>query len=121
MKERTPHLLFGLAIDAWVDRTNRKRVMVFTDCAHALVIASIPLLTILGLLSVWWIYVASFVNATLIIGFTAANFAALPSLVEAGDLVAANGYIQASFSIASIIWPLVARILLVCVPLPYCS
>src|SRR5260221_9154463 len=113
-----PYLLFGLGIGAWVDRTNRKRVMVFTDCARALVIASIPLLTVLGLLSVWWIYAVSFVNATLTIGFTAANFAALPSIVEPDDLVAANGYIQASFSMASIIGPLVAGLLLVRVPLP---
>lgn len=113
-----PYLLFGLVIGAWVDRTNRKRVMVGTDCVRALVIASLPLLAVLGLLSVWWIYVVSFVNATLTIGFTAANFAALPSLVEADDLVAANGSIQASFSIASIIGPLVAGLLLVRIPLP---
>ena len=113
-----PYLLFGLAIGAWVDRTNRRRVMVGTDYARALVIASIPLLTVLGLSSVWWIYIVSFVNATLTIGFTAANFAALPSLVEPDDLVAANGSIQASFSIASIIGPLVAGLLLVRVPLP---
>jgi predicted MFS family arabinose efflux permease len=112
-----PYLLFGLAIGAWVDRTNRKGVMVFTDCARGVVIASIPFLTVLGLLSVWWIYVVSFVNATLTIGFTAANFAALPSLVEPDDLVAANGSIQASFSMASIIGPLVAGLLLVRVPL----
>lgn len=113
-----PYLLFGLAIGAWVDRANRKHVMVFTDCARALVIASLPFLAVLGLLSVWWIYVVSFVNATLTIGFTAANFAAVPSLVEPDDLVAANGYIQASFSMATIIGPLVGGILLVRVPLP---
>src|SRR6266567_3246842 len=113
-----PYLLFGLAIGAWVDRTNRKRVMVCTDCARALVIASLPLLAVLGLLSVWWIYVVSFVNATLTIGFTAANFAALPSIVEADDLVAANGSMQASFSLASIIGPSVSGLLLVRVPLP---
>src|SRR5260370_7724525 len=50
-----PYLLFGLAIGAWVDRINRKRVMIGTDCARALVIASIPLLAFLGLLSVWWL------------------------------------------------------------------
>src|SRR5216683_257148 len=113
-----PYLLFGFAIGAWVDRTNRRRVMVCTDCARALVIASIPLLTVLGLSSIWWMYAVSFVNATLTIGFTAANFAALPSLVEPDDLIAANGSIQASFSMASIIGPLVAGLLLVRVPLP---
>ncbi len=113
-----PYLLFGLAIGAWVDRTNRKRVMICTDCVRALVIALLPLLALLGQLSVWWIYAVSFINATLTIGFTAANFAAIPSLVEPDDLVAANGYIQASFSTASIIGPLVAGLLLALVPLP---
>jgi MFS family permease len=113
-----PYLLFGLAIGAWVDRINRKHVMICTDCVRAVVIASLPLLAVLGLLSVWWIYAVSFVNATLTIGFTAANFAALPSLVEPDDLVAANGYVQASFSMASIIGPLVAGLLLVRFPLP---
>ncbi len=113
-----PYLLFGLAIGAWVDHTNRRLVMVFTDCARALAIALLPLLTVMGMLSVWWIYAVSFVNATLTIAFTAANFAALPSIVESDDLVAANGYMQASFSLASIIGPLVAGLLLVRVPLP---
>jgi MFS family permease len=114
----SPYLLFGLAIGAWVDHSNRKRIMVFTDCARALVLASLPLLATLDLLSVWWIYAVSFINATLTIGFTAANFAALPSIVEPEDLVAANGYMQASFSIASIIGPLIAGLLLVRIPLP---
>lgn len=38
-----PYLLFGLVIGAWVDRVDRKRVMVMTDLARAFVIASIPL------------------------------------------------------------------------------
>ncbi len=113
-----PYTLFGLLIGAWVDRVNRKRVMIFTDIARALVIVSIPLLALFGLLTVWEIYIASFVNATLTIAFTAANFAAVPSLVKSDDLVAGNGYIQASFSMAAIIGPLAAGLLLILVPLP---
>ena len=45
-----PYLLFGLVIGAWVDRMNRKRLMVLTDLARALVIASIPLASVVGLL-----------------------------------------------------------------------
>ena len=39
-----PYLLFGLLLGAWVDRVNRKRMMIFTDIGRALIIASIPLL-----------------------------------------------------------------------------
>jgi MFS family permease len=80
-----PYLLFGLVIGAWVDRVNRKRLMVVTDLARALVIASIPLASFVGLLSVWWIYAVAFLNAALTICFDAANFAAVPSLVRQED------------------------------------
>src|SRR6185295_19732466 len=47
-----PYLLFGLLIGAWVDRVNRKRLMIITDLLRALILASIPLLAALNLLSV---------------------------------------------------------------------
>ena len=113
-----PYMCFGLVIGAWVDRTNRKRLMIVTDVARALVIASIPCAAVLGLFSVWWIYAASFINSTLTICFDAANFAAVPSLVDRDDLVAANGYIQASYSLARVIGPLLAGLLVALVSLP---
>src|SRR6266700_6664511 len=50
-----PYLLFGLILGAWTDRVDRKRMMISTDIARALIIASIPLLAFLGLLPIWWI------------------------------------------------------------------
>jgi MFS family permease len=101
-----PYLFFGLVIGAWVDRMNRKCLMVVTDLARALVIASIPLASAVGLLSVWWIYVVTFLNSTLTICFDAANFAVVPGLVHREDLVTANGRIQAGYSIAKVGGPL---------------
>jgi MFS family permease len=46
--EYVPQLLFGFVIGAWVDRVDRKRLMVFADVTQALVISSIPLLAVLG-------------------------------------------------------------------------
>src|SRR3954466_6847375 len=69
-----PFLLFGLPIGAWVDRVDRKRLMIITDLLRALVLASIPLLAALGMLSLWWIYAAGFLTSTLTIGFNAAEF-----------------------------------------------
>ena len=40
--EFVPYLLFGLVIGAWVDRVDRKRLMIATDLARAAVIATIP-------------------------------------------------------------------------------
>jgi MFS family permease len=113
-----PYLLFGLVIGAWVDRVNRKRLMVVTDLARALVIASIPLASFVGLLSVWWIYAVAFLNSALTICFDAANFAAVPSLVRQEDLVTANGQVQAGYSIAKVGGPLLGGLLIVVIPLP---
>src|SRR5436309_4486759 len=52
-----PYLLFGLILGAWTDRVDRKRMMISTDIARALIIASIPLLAFLEILPIWWIYV----------------------------------------------------------------
>src|SRR5438874_8279911 len=41
-----PYLLFGLVLGAWTDRINRKRMMILTDIARALVIALIPVLAL---------------------------------------------------------------------------
>ena len=112
-----PHLLFGLLIGAWSDRLDRKRLMIVVDLLNAAVLASVPLAAAAGVLSVWWIYAAIFASATLGIFFEASQFAAIPSLVERDELVAANGRIQASFSTATVLGPLVAGALLAVIPI----
>src|SRR5262249_30256278 len=113
-----PYLLFGLLIGAWVDRVNRKRLMIATDLLRALVLASIPLLAALDQLTLWWIYAASFLISTLTIGFNSAEFAAIPSMVGQDDPVTANGRIQASYSAATVAGPLLAGLLIAFMPLP---
>ncbi len=116
--EVLPYLLFGLVIGAWVDRVNRKRLMILTDLARALVIALLPLLALLGLLSVWWVYVVAFISSTLSIAFVTAQFAAIPSLVNRDDLVTANGRLQASYATVTIMGPIIGGLLLAILPLP---
>lgn len=113
-----PYLLFGLIIGAWVDRLDRKRLMIVVDLLSALVIGSIPLIDSLHHLSVWWIYGVGFVAATLFIFFSSGEFAAIPSLVGQDDLVTANGRIQASYFAAMVAGPLVAGALVAFIPIP---
>jgi MFS family permease len=112
-----PHLLFGLAIGAWTDRTDRKRLMVAVDLLAALTVASVPIVAGLGALSIWWVLAVLFATSTLSIFFETAQFGAIPSLVDRDDLVTANGRIQASFAAATVLGPLAAGALLVLVPL----
>ncbi|MGZ3675340.1 MAG: MFS transporter, partial [Ktedonobacterales bacterium] len=111
-----PYLLFGLVIGAWVDRLNRKRLMITVDLTRALVISTIPIAWELGILNVWWIYAVGFVSATLGIFFTSGEFAAIPSLVDQDDLVTGNGRIQASYSAAAVVGPIVAGALVALLP-----
>jgi MFS family permease len=106
-----PYLLFGLLIGAWVDRVDRKRMMIAVDIGRCLVLGSIPVFSYAGILSVWWIYAMSFLQACCTIAFDSGEFAAIPSLVPKDALVAANGRIMASYQAASVAGPLLAGFL----------
>lgn len=112
-----PYLLFGLIIGAWVDRLDRRRLMIGVDVLQAVLIALIPIAALLGILNVWLIYAVGFLTSTLTIAFQAAEFAAIPSLVPQDQLVTANGRIQASYSAATVVGPLLAGVLVTFVPL----
>ncbi|MDX6400770.1 MAG: hypothetical protein QOF27_1376 [Gaiellaceae bacterium] len=114
-----PYLLFGLLIGAWMDRVDRKRAMVALDALNALVILSIPLVAQFGHLTVGLIYAVTFIQSTIFIAFSAGEFAAVPSLVSTDDLVTANGRIQATFSAAQVVGPLLAGALLSVIPLTW--
>ena len=99
-------------IGAWVDRVNRKGLMIGLDICRAVVLAVLPSLALLGHVPIWWIYLVTFINSTLTIGFQSATTAAIPSMVAQDGLVKANGRIQASAPFATIIGPLLAALLL---------
>jgi MFS family permease len=114
-----PYLLFGLPIGAWMDRVDRKRAMIALDWLNAIVILSIPLVAQFGHLTVWWIYVVTFIQSTVFIAFSSGEFAAIPSLVKTDDLVTANGRIQATYSAAQVAGPLLAGALISFFPLTW--
>src|SRR3984893_2482597 len=64
-----PHLLFGLFIGAWVDRVDRKRLMIVVDVLLALTMAAIPALAAVHRLSVAWIYAVSVIASSLSLVF----------------------------------------------------
>jgi MFS family permease len=112
-----PYLLFGLIIGAWVDRVDRKRLMILVNVALAVVMASVPAVAATGHLTVEYIYAAEFIGSTLAIFFNSAEFAAIPSLVGSKDLVTANGRIQASYAAVSIVGPILAGLMVAFTPL----
>jgi MFS family permease len=111
-----PYLLFGLVLGAVVDRVNRRQMMLRTDVARALVIAVLPVLSLLGVLEVWQIYVVTFVQSTLGILFSCGEFAAIPALVGEEELVTANARIMATNNVGPVLGPTFAGALVVFVP-----
>ncbi len=100
-----PYIMFGLTIGTLVDRVGRKKLMILADIARGAMLATIPILSLAGLLSVWWLYAVVFVNGTLTIVFQGAEFAAVKSLVPESMLLTANARIQSSFQAAQAIGP----------------
>src|ERR1700744_485909 len=103
--EFVPYLLFGLLLGAVVDRFDRKRLMLGSALAQALVIAVIPVLATAGVLQVADIYAVTFVQSTLGIVFNCGEFAAIPSLVPERELVTANARIMATNNAGQILGP----------------
>ena len=103
-----PHLLFGLFIGAWVDRVDRKRLMIVVDILLALTMAVIPALAFFHQLNVWWVYAVQFTASSLALMFQQAEFTAIPSLVGSNDLVTANGRINATYEGSEVAGPAIA-------------
>ena len=113
-----PHLLFGLFIGAWVDRVDRKRLMIAVDILLALVMLTIPALALVHLLNVYWVYAVQFASSSLGLIFEQAEFTAIPSLAGRDDLVTANGRINASYHASEVIGPTIAGAITTIVSVP---
>ncbi|MET7402414.1 MFS transporter, partial [Dactylosporangium sp. NPDC005572] len=79
--EALPYLLFGLFAGAYADRWDRRRIMVLTSVAEAVLLAGIPAAAALDILTPGHIVAVAAACATAAVFFDAASFAALPALV----------------------------------------
>jgi MFS family permease len=106
--EALPYLLFGLPAGALADRFDRKRVMVAADLVNAAVLATIPVASWLGVLTVPHLLVAAFVVPALFVFFDAADFGAVPTLVGRDRIAAANSAIWSTSTVIETTVPLLA-------------
>ncbi|MGE5138346.1 MAG: MFS transporter, partial [Rudaea sp.] len=100
-----PYLVFSLPVGALIDRWDRKRVMILCDLGRAATLASVPVALLLGVLTVWQIYLAVLVEGSLFVFFNIAEVAALPRVVDRRQLPEASAQNEASFGIAGILGP----------------
>lgn len=101
--EMIPSLLLGSVAGVFVDRWNRKRVMVITNLLLAL--GLLPLLLIHSTAWLWVVYVVAFVESILTQFFTPAESALLPLLVGEEHLGPANSLNSLNKNIARLVGP----------------
>lgn len=87
-----PSLLFGMVAGAYVDRWNRKRVMIVSDLFRTSFVLLFLLVTTPD--RMWLLYTVAFIQAALGTFFTPAKSAFLPRIVGAEHLLAANSISQ---------------------------
>src|SRR4051794_40666288 len=101
--EFLPFLLFTLPAGVWVDRFPKKRILVIGDLARGAMLVSIPVAHVLGVLTIWQLYLVGFVNGTMTVFFDVADQSYLPTILEREDLVEGNSKLQISQSSAQIL------------------
>src|SRR5262244_275830 len=103
-----PHLLFGLVAGVGVDRLPRKSILVGTDLGRCLLLATIPILGVLGELRIEHLYAVAFLTGTMTLLFETASMSLLPALVGRDNLIHANGAMILNTSVASTAGPALA-------------
>ena len=102
-----PFLLVGLVAGVWVDRLDRKHVMIWSDVIRAALVMTIPFV---GADRIWLLYALVFVHSSVGTFFSPARTALVPRVVPAAGLPAANGLGEATRPVATVLGTAVAGI-----------
>ncbi len=117
--ESAAFLLIGLPAGAWVDRMRFRAVLIVNDVLRALLLGSIPLAQLLGVLTIYQLYVVALVTGICTVFFDVAYQSYLPQLVDRTLLVEGNAKLQASESVSQIAGPSVGGLLIQALTAPY--
>ena len=110
--QRLPFLFFSLPAGAWLDRVNRRPVMIVCDLGRATVLASIPIAAVFNVLGLGQLYLAAFLVGAFTVFFDVAYLAYLPALVSREDLMGGNQRMQMTSWLSSLVGPGLAGILI---------
>jgi MFS family permease len=109
---RLPFPLLGLPVGTLLDRVRRRPAMIAADVGRCALLALIPLLSALGMLQLWVLYLVALGVGSLTVVFDVAYMAYVPELVGTDQLAAANTRLELSRSAATIGGPGLGGILL---------
>jgi predicted MFS family arabinose efflux permease len=98
-----PFLLLYLPAGAYVDRWDRKRVMLVADAGRALALGSVAIWLAVGRPPLAWLAITSFVEGSLFVFFQLSESAALPQIVPKEQLPQAIAQNQARMQGAGLV------------------
>lgn len=110
--QTVPPLLFGPMIGVFLDRLNKKTVMVWVDLIRTVMTFLIPALFALELLSLEGLYVLIFLTSIVSTVFGPALVSAVPRLVRPSELVTANALIQGTNNVGLLLGPAISGVLI---------
>ncbi len=102
----------GLFVGVWADRYRRRPIMIVANLGRMFVLGSIPILTILGLLSLNLLYVVAVITGVCTVFFDVSYQSYLPILIDKADLVEGNSKLQLSASAGQVAGPALAGFLI---------
>jgi MFS family permease len=106
-----PIIIFGLAAGVYVDRRDRRRVMLVADAGRAVGLALLPVAVATGSLTIAWAGATVVVITTLTAFFNPAYNSALPIIVDdPAKLFGVNAVMQSSRQFAAIAGPIFAAV-----------
>ena len=105
-----PPLLLSPLIGVYLDRANKKTVMVWVDIIRSALVLLIPLLYAFDQLTLERLYAAVFLLAVVSTIFGPALSASVPQLVRRDQLTAANALLQTTTNTGLLIGPLISGV-----------
>jgi MFS family permease len=100
-----PYLLISLPAGVWIDRVNRKRLLVICDLMRGTLLATIPLAYYFGILGILQLVVVVFAAGICTVLFEVADLAALPHVVHGSQLAHARSLSEGIEATATVVGP----------------
>lgn len=110
--QTVPPLVFGPFAGVWLDRLSKRRAMIVIDTVRAGLLALIPILYGMDLLTLPWLYVLVFVTATCSMAFGPALKATEPLLVKPDQLTQINALDQSTMTVGQLLGPAISGLLI---------
>lgn len=114
-----PQAVLGLFAGVWIDRFDRKKIMMLADTMVALSSLFLGILFFLGIESITFVYIVLFIRALGETFHKPALQTTIPQLVPPSELTKAGGLSQMVNSLCAMVGPMLGALLMSITSLPY--